>query len=247
MMKNNFKLNVLMATTLIGASISVLPLGTFAESTGDKNYTSDGKVVFEPDTTPTNPLEPINPNGGEPIIPGDQKPGTSGPLSIDYASSLDFGTQKISSQDKDYKAKPMTYKDSTGKEKTGPNDVQITDNRGTKAGWTLQVKQDGQFKTADNQELTGAQITFNNGHVISTSNDLALKIKPETIVMTPGQATNVMGASAGHGAGTYIMAWGDKDTADSSIHLSVPGKTDKYAKEYKTTFTWTLTETPTND
>jgi hypothetical protein len=37
---------------------------------------------------PVDPVDPTDPNGPE--------PGTPGPLSIDYASSFDFGTQKIS-------------------------------------------------------------------------------------------------------------------------------------------------------
>ena len=46
------------------------------------------------------------------------------------------------------------------KSKEGPNYVQVTDNRGTEAGWSLKVKQEGQFKSTSGKELTGAAITF---------------------------------------------------------------------------------------
>ena len=41
-----------------------------------------------------------------------------------------------------------------------PNFVQVTDNRGTNAGWKLSVTQNDQFKTADGKELTGATLTL---------------------------------------------------------------------------------------
>ncbi len=224
-----------------------LPATTLAVDGGE--YTSNGAVTFEANTDPTKPVDPTNPvdpiKPVDPTDPTGPKPGTNGPLSIDYASSLDFGTQKITSTDEVYKAKAQKYLDKADAEKTGPNFVQVTDNRGLESGWVLRVKQNGQFKTTENQELTGAAVTFKNGNVVTNSTSE----KPSgqaTIKLSPENAsTNVMSAANGQGAGTYLLAWGtDAATGAESIELSVPGSTTKYAKQYKTTFTWTLADIP---
>ena len=41
-----------------------------------------------------------------------------------------------------------------------PTYVQVTDKRGTLAGWKLTLSQPEQFKTATGEELVGAQLTF---------------------------------------------------------------------------------------
>lgn len=240
--------SLLLATTIL-AGIALVPATSFAADGG--NYDSNGVITFTPNTDITNPVDPVDPtNPVTPVDPTDPtgpKPGTAGPLSIDYASSLDFGTQKITSKDEVYKAKAQKYLDKDNNEKTGPNFVQVTDNRGTEAGWTLQMKQNSQFKTTDAEELTGAVITFKNGNVV-TASDSAKPTGQATIVADPsGALKNVMAAKDGQGAGTYLLDWGtDAATAAESIELSVPGSTTKYAKKYSTTFTWVLTDTPGN-
>ncbi|MDT2397109.1 WxL domain-containing protein [Enterococcus avium] len=240
--------SLLLATTIL-AGIALAPATSFAADGG--NYDSNGVITFTPNTDITNPVDPVDPtNPVTPVDPTDPtgpKPGTAGPLSIDYASSLDFGTQKITSKDEVYKAKAQKYLDKDNNEKTGPNFVQVTDNRGTEAGWTLQMKQNSQFKTTDAEELTGAVITFKNGNVV-TASDSAKPTGQATIVADPsGALKNVMAAKDGQGAGTYLLDWGtDAATAAESIELSVPGSTTKYAKKYSTTFTWVLTDTPGN-
>lgn len=243
------KFGSLFLATAILAGITLAPVTTFAADGG--NYDSNGVITFAPNTDLTDPVDPVDPtNPVTPVDPTDPtgpKPGTAGPLSIDYASSLDFGTQKITSKDEVYQAKPQKYLDKDSNEKTGPNFVQVTDNRGTETGWTLQMKQNSQFQTVDAEELTGAEITFKNGNVVTAS----ASGKPTgeaTIVADPsGALKDVMAAADGQGAGTYLLDWGTDDTtAATSIELSVPGSTTKYAKKYSTTFTWVLSDTPGN-
>ena len=243
------KMGYLFLTTSILAGMAVSGVTAFAAD--GANYDSNGVITFTPNNDITNPVDPIDPtNPVKPVDPTDPNgpnPGTAGPLSIDYASSLDFGSQKITSKNEVYKAKAQKYLDKDGVEKTGPNFVQVTDNRGTEAGWTLQMKQNHQFKTADDEVLTGAEITFKNGNVV-TASDSAKPTGKATIVADPdGALQDVMAAKAGQGAGTYLLDWGtDAATAADSIELSVPGSTTKYAKEYTTTFTWVLTDAPGN-
>ncbi|MGM0215887.1 WxL domain-containing protein [Enterococcus sp. AZ109] len=241
------KIQYLTIAALTVATLA-LPITTLAADGGE--YTSNGAITFEPNDAPTKPVDPTNPvNPIDPVDPTDPNgpnPGTNGPLSIDYASSLDFGTQKITSTDEVYKAKAQKYLDSTNTEKTGPNFVQVTDNRGVETGWNLQVKQTGQFKTADDEELTGAAITFNNGNVVTASTS-AKPAGKTTINLAPNNSlTDVMTATDGQGAGTYLLAWGsDASTGAESIELFVPGATTKYVKQYTTTFNWVLADTPT--
>ena len=69
-----------------------------------KNYESNAIVEFTPDASINKPVDPVNPDTEKPVEPFDpttpdtgNKPneGTTGPLSIDYASSLDFGKIKF--------------------------------------------------------------------------------------------------------------------------------------------------------
>ena len=131
-----------------------------------------------------------------------------------------------------YYAETQKYKDNAGADQEGPNFVQVSDNRGTETGWTLKVKQNGQFKTEANQELTAAKVTLSNGRVVSASQSAKPTTAPATIELNPtGAESVVMAAGDKEGAGTYLMSWGDSvDTAKTSISLEVPGSTTKYAK-----------------
>ncbi|MBE6171840.1 MULTISPECIES: WxL domain-containing protein [Enterococcus] len=245
--------NLIMST--IALSTFALPSTAFATDGGV--YTSNGVVQFIPNTDPTTPVDPTNPV--DPVAPvdptnpgGDPDPGTNGPLSIDYASSLDFGVQKITSKDETYFAASQKYRalDEHGNPMTdikeGPNYVQVTDNRGTETGWSLKVNQEGQFTSASGKVLTGATIRLRNGNVVTASTSEEPDGEATIVLDAAGAQSNVMAASAGKGAGTYLFAWGNVATANASIELNVPGSTTKYAEQYATKLTWTLSDTPGN-
>ncbi|PEK57850.1 WxL domain-containing protein [Bacillus wiedmannii] len=243
-MKINLKTLGVTATMATGIMLTG-GVSAFAADGGE--YKSNAIIEFEPSTEITPPVDPTDP--GTPVGPVDPtdpegpNPGTNGPLSIDYASSLDFGKQKITSTDQVYKAAAQKFTDRG----EGPNYAQVTDNRGTETGWSLQVKQDGQFKSDSGKELTGAEITFKNGVVNTVSASPKPSVVKSSFNLTPegnGVAENIMSAQAGEGAGTYVLAFGDDATAAESIELSVPGKTTKYAEKYSTSLTWTLTDVP---
>lgn len=229
--------------------ISVIALGSATATAATvATKSTNGTVKFIADTDITDPVDPLDPE--EPVNPVDPvdpekpiDPGTAGPLSIDYASSLYFGEQKISTVDKVYTADAQPLSDAT----TRPNYVQVTDKRGGENGWTLQVKQDGQFVTADDNELVGASITFANGEAVTGSASAIPSILTAGFSLVPdgtGAAQVVMSAKAGEGAGTHLYRAGDDATKASSISLSVPGKTIKYQDTYTTSLTWTLTDVP---
>ena len=72
----------------------------------------------------------------------------------------------------------------------------------------MKVKQNAQFKTAEDQELTGAKITLSNGNVV-TGSQSAKPTGVATFSLDPsGSESLVMSAKNGEGAGTYLMDWG---------------------------------------
>jgi len=244
------------ATTLfIGALLFSSILGVTSahadDATPDANYTSNGVITFEADNTKTDPLDPENPDPKDPVKPIDPtdpegpKPGTDGPLSIDYASSFQFGTQKITTADKDYYAQLQKYQ---GEKADGPNYVQVTDKRGSQKGWNLSVTQNGEFKTSDGDILDGASLSLSNG-VISSNTDAAFS--PEVVnannTLVADAKTPLMKADEKKGMGTWMYRFGtDAKEGATSVKLSIPGKSVKLAKEYSTTLTWTLSDTPGN-
>ncbi|MDM5246178.1 WxL domain-containing protein [Lysinibacillus sp. G4S2] len=254
-MKINSNLKALgVAATMLTSFVLGGSATAFAEE-GKKPggvYTSKTIIQFEAsEGIITPPVDPTNPENPDPVIPVDPTdpdkpvdPGTPGPLSIDYASSLDFGMQKITSTTQIYKAKAQLFKGDRG---PGPNYVQVSDTRGTDAGWSLQVKQNGQFKSVKGKILDGAEITFKNAQVNTASASPKPSISKSKFSLKPdgnGVAENIMTAKVNEGSGTYVLAFGDNNTGGNSIELNVPGATTKYAEKYSTSLTWTLTDVP---
>ncbi|MFC0362697.1 WxL domain-containing protein [Enterococcus canintestini] len=251
-------------TAITAVSLSLVG-GIASQAATTAEYNSNGVVEFIPNPDPTKPVDPTNPDPTNPVEPVDPtdpngpNPGTDGPLSIDYASSLDFGVNKITNSDQVYYARAQQYKD--GRSAT-PNYVQISDNRGNNAGWTLKVKQNGQFKASStlNDTLTGSVVKFVAPTVASNSTAIHPTAASEITLNPDGSESLVMAAKTGEGAGTYVDRWGtvetvkekDKDgnEVDSevtkAITLSVPGSTPKDAVKYSTTLTWSLSDVPAN-
>jgi len=143
--------SLLKSTAVLGLSALAMGVGIPLVHADGGSYQTDAGVTFTPATDPTGPVDPDNPDPTNPVKPtdpdgGDPKPGTNGPLSIDYVSDFDFGTQKISSANQTYFAKAQSY---SGDKADSALYAQISDNRGTSAGWTLSVAQDGQLKAGE--------------------------------------------------------------------------------------------------
>lgn len=228
------------------------------------SYNTDGIVTFSPSTDPTDPVDPTDPNPDKPVNPVNPDgtkpdPGTKGPLSIDFASSFDFGLNKISNKTQTYYARAQHYEEDL----VTPNYVQISDNRGSNAGWTLRLKQNGQFKNDNtlNKVLTGSVISLTAPKVASATIGVTPPVANQAITLdSNGSESLVMTAAKDSGAGTWVNSYGtvetvtEKDAENNdvqadvtkAISLTVPGSTPKDAVSYATTLTWTLTDVPTN-
>ncbi|WP_019299534.1 WxL domain-containing protein [Lactococcus garvieae] len=180
-----------------------------------------------------------------------------GELSLDFASRIDFGRNRISNKDMVYYAEPQHVVLEDGATKDVPHYVQITDNRGSNAGWHLQVKQERQLENPNTRYkvLTGAEIRLTEPHVVSNQSGDPSLVTPKTppVVLIPGQTSEVMQAPEGSGGGTWQDVFGHLqrikiDQAEvlknTSITLSLPGKTPKDAVTYKSRLTWTLIDAP---
>lgn len=264
------KSKIIKSMALVAVVLPITATVTFAEEEDYlRNYESGGMIQFTPDSNPTDPTDPENPDPDKPVFPWDPttpdhkpNPGTDGPLSIDFASSLDFGNNKITNKDMVYFAEPqfLWNEDKTDFDPASarPHYVQITDKRGTNAGWSLSLKQEDQFKNDStlNKKLTGSKLSFKNGVAVSNMENV---VAPETFDMldiVPGESVKVMSAAIDSGAGTWVDRFGllsmvevegKQVQKNTNISLSIPGKTPKDAVKYETKLLWTLTDVPNND
>lgn len=240
--KLKFSMLLLVGSYVLGGNISQAA-----------EYDSNMVVSFEPDVEITKPISPTEPNPEQPIVPLDPTnptgpvPGTGGPLSIDFASGLQFGKQKITTVDKTYFAQIQEYTDHEGVKSFGPNFVQVTDKRGTQGGWELSVKENHQFQTNESEELVGAQVSLLNGGMNSNMSETFAPQGTEVVNLIPDTEQTVVVAAEKKGMGTWIYHFGsDAEQGKTSIKLEVPGESVKLAKEYTTKLTWSLKEVPQN-
>ncbi|GAX48030.1 WxL domain-containing protein [Pseudolactococcus reticulitermitis] len=253
------------SASVLTAGLILAPIfATTASATDVAAYTSGGYVSFEAGGTVT-PVDPLNPQ--DLITPTDPDgtdpdPGTAAPLSIDFASSLSFGKQAVSGINATYYAHAQYIskdKDGTDVDETRPNYVQVTDNRGTQAGWTLTVAEAAQFTSDDSDaaELDGAQLFFYKGRALG-SNSYTPKYVATNEQEISTSATKIMAAAIAQGMGTWAYRWGDNSdyqenggghlaidaiSTKSPITLKVPGGA-AMAKVYKTELIWTLSDVP---
>lgn len=235
----------ILSTSILAGGVQI----SYAADGGTVNTTGD--VSFIEDNELTSPLDPTNPDTDKPVEPLTPN-GTEGPLSIDYVSQFHFGEKVITSKDATYYASLDQLKDFSGDAIARPNFVQVTDNRGTNAGWKLQVQQGAQFSTAEDVELKGASISMENSNVVTTLDNLAAAPTGNTgITLVPGTETeagalqDVMTAGVDEGMSTWINSFGTETTGAESISLSVPGTSSKVKDaKYTTDLTWVLSDTP---
>ncbi|MFC9542517.1 WxL domain-containing protein [Lysinibacillus sp. NPDC056959] len=163
----------------------------------------------------------------------DPAQGTGGPLSIDFASSLDFGINPISNKEKTYYANAQELR-SGENSKYVLNYVQISNHLGLNGEWTLTVKQEGQFAnaTAQHKELIGSQIKFVNPTVTGKTEGVTPSTAAKEITLDPkGAESLVMSAKSTEGAGLWgtvdemTKVEGKKVQKNKAISLTIPGET----------------------
>lgn len=219
-------------------SAVVLPLswntpGASAESV--QMHQTPAKIQFEAgDAGTVKPVDPENPGteNPNPDPGGTPDPAPSGPLALNYASPLDFGTHKVSATTETYKSTTKTPY------------IQVTDLRGTAAGWNVTVKA-SHFKdlATDLDTLQGATFNLTGGEVLSASNNTDAPTTSDLQIDTDGTEVTVLTAESGKGTGTWIERWKASGETNEKVTLTVPAAKASTG-QHETTLTWTLSDTP---
>lgn len=244
------KLSKSVLTGLIATGSLVLFSSTVLAGENGSSVKSNVDIEYITNTDTTDPKDPTDPDNKP--KPNPDNPGTDeeGPLSIDYVTNIKFGQQKPSGNDVSYFATLDKVINQDDSEKPVPAYVQVTDNRGSNAGWSLSVKQDEQFKNASNKKLGKAELRLHNGTPNSANSADMAPVAEKTVTLKLDSAGNginskVMAAANGKGAGTWTNMFGkDVEEAVSSVELFVPGGTQIEKGAYSTTLTWTLSADP---
>lgn len=181
--------------------------------------------------------DPENPDPNDPVDkekPVGPETGQKGLLTIDAVSNFEFKSAKISG------GETKTTAEVPEGQTLG---IQVTDKRGTGAGWNVQAKVDD-FK--DKKEATkilkGATIKVPAGTFKTTANgDTTNPPKAANVAGTiiGKAATPILRAEKNQGKGSWINDWANQ------VELTIPG--GNLLGDYQATVTWTLINTPTGN
>lgn len=223
------KKSLLKSAAVLTAALIVTPAITQVASAATATYDSAANVQFVAGTTPVNPLDPTNPDptNPKPGLNPDPVPVVPG-LTIDYASSIDFGQNPVTAKTIYGQSDKWAADGST----TRPDYVQVTDQRGTFAGWNLTLSQDSQLhltsvdptKTPEGSDitvgdyLTGATISFTGGYLAADANTYSATNAPTGVsdLTVSNAAQNLVTANANTGVGTWIYGIGAGKSGSTS-------------------------------
>ncbi|MBQ0137745.1 MAG: WxL domain-containing protein [Kurthia sp.] len=232
----------------------LIPIDASDVQAKSKTSQTNGTITLEASTEREHPVYPLQPNPEKPVIPdtgGDSKPGTTGPLSIDYISDFQFGNQYISTKNQTYYALPQKYNSG---EKPTANYVQITDKRGTSAGWRLTVEQKTAFLASSaqsyNSEIKGAELRIFANEGVILSNGSSKKPTGRNVKLTgAGSSESLVAAEQGKGEGLWTITLGNLEEknsilVNSGVMLEIPGSSQVDVDEYKCNLIWKLENVP---
>ncbi|MGX7149915.1 WxL domain-containing protein [Enterococcus ureasiticus] len=160
------------------------------------------------------------------IDPIDPPTGNKGPLVIDAASSFQFGKIKLGTLKKDAEVPE-------GKQLG----IQVTDKRGTGAGWTL-LASITEFENADKTKTLKGSVKIPAGKVNTSASDSSKAAVASEITLNSTAGT-VFSATKDNGMGS----WSDLFEGNGQkVELSVPS--DAYVAAYEATINWSLQDAP---
>ncbi|MHC5226688.1 WxL domain-containing protein [Enterococcus sp. LJL99] len=153
-----------------------------------------------------------------------ESPFTTDDLRIDFVPQLNFSTVLLSDKDSVFAVNAQLFHDDTS---ARGNFIQVSDYRDHPNGWTLQVRQEHQFKhaTKEGEELKGAVISFDQAW---TSSEKEVRFAPtvskKIIQMNNiGETYNLAVAPMDKGTGTWSVVFGasgeNKNERPNSLSL----------------------------
>ncbi|AVK61522.1 WxL domain-containing protein [Lactobacillus sp. CBA3605] len=229
---------------LSGALLVSVALPTVAHAAESRDGSTDVTATFTAGNTDVTPVDPTDPD--TPSTGGDgNNGGTAGSgLSLIYVTNkLDFGSHAIDVLNSNtYAANYTNAEDATTNANTSAlwgnkAVIEVSDTRGTNAGWSLQVSGSA-LKSESGDTIEGGTLALPVGDVTNSGSNGANGAKSVAVTNALGTATNVLTAANTMGAGVTV------DQLDpSDVKLTVPANTAK-AEAYSTTVNWSLTDTP---
>lgn len=135
----------------------------------------------------------------------------------------------------------------------GDTKIEVTDCRGTKSGWNLELKQVNDFKAKDGKSL-GAQLSIETNQVTNDrgtvptggiGGDVPQGSTTKTTTLAPGQVVTLLEAKAPQTTPTATEGEGDGISKMDivSYNLAIPGNAPKEATNYSTQLEWTFSDT----
>ncbi|MFC6181690.1 WxL domain-containing protein [Lactiplantibacillus daowaiensis] len=194
-----------------------------------------------------NPIDPAHPDNDTTTIANNGAQAGGG-LSLVYITNvLDFGSHPLDIlHDQSY---PANYQDPNKRDNNANTDallngkavVEVSDVRGTNAGWQLSVNGEP-LKGTDGTTIDGATLSVNNGSVstpLKTSETNGVNLSKVTNALA-ASSTPLLTAPMNKGAGLTIA-----QVDPSDIKLNIPANQAK-SQGYDTTVTWNLGDLPKN-
>ncbi|KRO04626.1 hypothetical protein IV54_GL001032 [Levilactobacillus paucivorans] len=246
-MKKTVSSILLASALLLGSVAPVVANAASVPTSGTTNATAKFEAP-DPVTKPVDPNDPSKPATGTQT--GNGATTGDGNLTFLYVTNnLDFGSSKsVTSGSQDVKGQttitPEAFSDGT----TNSNFVtEISDTRGSNAGWSVQVSSskmvDKSNSDTNTNFLKGATIDFNGGAgatTIKNSADATTGLSANSVKVSTidGSTQTIYGAATDSGAGQTTF-----QLDPSNIQLSSVGATTNTGT-YSGTLTWALSDTP---
>jgi len=241
-------MKTLIKTLLLSGALGLvtMPMVAGAETTdvGNGSGSTNVTATFEKSTQVVNPVNPDKPGTTDASGDGANGAAAGGDLSLIYVTNqLDFGSHEIDvANDQVYAANYSDAKDATKSanvSKLWNNHavIEVSDVRGTNAGWNLTVS-GSPLKGVDGSTLKGATLALPTGSLTNTGSDSNGTAAVAVANALDTSAAQVLAAGKDTGAGITV------DQLDpSNIKLTVPANQAK-AQGYTTSLTWNLSDTP---
>ncbi|WP_430607173.1 hypothetical protein IGJ55_000303 [Enterococcus sp. AZ170] len=155
--------------------------------------------------------------------------GTQGLLRIDFVPQLNFGKSKVENKKVVFPVNAQQFEDGTS---ARGQFIQVSDYRPNPTGWTLQVRQEDQFKSAENNRLKGAVLSFDHSWTNSKADgSKAPNVSKEVIHLNNiGETYDLAKANFGAGGGTWSIVFGASAENSSGQQATLTPKLDKQGK-----------------
>ncbi|MEG0544190.1 MAG: WxL domain-containing protein [Carnobacterium sp.] len=220
---------------IVVANVVVLPHVEAETTSNSKLSLTDGSGIVTPPLNPIDPTNPIITAPTDPLDPDNNGTGAEGPLSIDYVSNFYFGEHKISGSDMTFLGKNLNPY------------IQVTDTRGTGAGWKVQASI-SEFLSSDKKAvLKGAEFTLKNP-ILKSASESNLSTKPngtsKITLNSNKQSVVVSVEDAGKGTWLVIFPAERGKEVNENLLLHVPAGSPEANTTYTATIKWELLDGP---